>query len=356
MRKNASIVMNHLPVSTWNHLGVNNAEATLLPKIDRSCNIQWEFGDESEIILSKNVNLLLKLRTGMGEDMDRMLRESPVLTDMISVEKNHIAKEPVRIQLLYQENSSYGNHFTIHAAPNSEITVIMDYSSKEEIKALALTQVHMLAEQNSKIRLIQVQRLGQKMIQFNDLGGLCEDNALIEIIQADFGAGKMYSGCFTELLGRNSKVSVDIGYQEKQSQSYDMNYVVNHYGKKSESSIKVNGILEDHAFKLFRGTIDFKKGAKGANGEEAEEVLLIGNDMINKTVPLILCEEEEVQGNHGATIGKLSEEVMFYLQSRGLKTEEVYTMIANAKIDLLCQKIQDERTAKLLAKYKKGGN
>ena len=49
---------------------------------------------------------------------------------------------------------------------------------------------------------------------------------------------------------------------------------------------------------VFRGTIDFKFGAAGAEGEEKEDVLLLGDDVINQTIPLILCAEEDVQGNH----------------------------------------------------------
>ena len=45
---------------------------------------------------------------------------------------------------------------------------------------------------------------------------------------------------------------------------------------------------------------------------------------MNQTIPLILCEEEDVEGNHGATIGKLDEELLFYLESRGIPEAEVY--------------------------------
>ena len=49
--------------------------------------------------------------------------------------------------------------------------------------------------------------------------------------------------------------------------------------------------------------------------------------VVNQTIPLILCEEEDVEGNHGATIGKLDEELLFYLESRGMSEEAVYEMV-----------------------------
>ena len=85
----------------------------------------------------------------------------------------------------------------------------------------------------------------------------------------------------------------------------DMNYIVNHIGKKTTSNVTADGTLKDAAHKVFRGSIDFKRGASGAKGTESEQVLLLGDDVINQTIPLILCAEEDVEGNHGAAIGEL---------------------------------------------------
>ncbi len=97
-----------------------------------------------------------------------------------------------------------------------------------------------------------------------------------------------------------------------------MNYVARHHGRKTESLMESSGVLSGEAFKLFRGTIDFVKGCPGSVGNEKEDVLLLGDDVVNQTIPLILCAEEDVEGNHGASIGELDEKTLFYLMSRGL--------------------------------------
>lgn len=99
------------------------------------------------------------------------------------------------------------------------------------------------------------------------------------------------------------------------------------------------GVLADKAFKLFRGTIDFKRGASGSEGEETEEVLMLGEDAVNQTIPLILCGEEDVRGNHGATIGEPEEEVLFYMASRGIGKDEATALLARTKIDGLRARI-----------------
>lgn len=72
----------------------------------------------------------------------------------------------------------------------------------------------------------------------------------------------------------------------------DINLVVNHIGKKTNCNIQVDGTLKDAAEKIFRGSIDFKTGSSDSKGAETENVLLLGDDVVNKTIPLILCAEE----------------------------------------------------------------
>ena len=102
-----------------------------------------------------------------------------------------------------------------------------------------------------------------------------------------------------------------------------------------------SGVLSDEAFKLFRGTIDFKKGCPGSVGNEKEDVLLLGDDVVNQTIPLILCEEEDVEGNHGASIGELDEKTLFYLMSRGFTKEAAQQMIARARLDAVANQIME---------------
>lgn len=78
---------------------------------------------------------------------------------------------------------------------------------------------------------------------------------------------------------------------------------------------------------------------------------MLDDTVVNQTIPLILCEEEDVEGNHGATIGKLDEELLFYLESRGIPEAEVYEMMAKARIDAISSRIRDEATRKLVAEY-----
>ena len=76
--------------------------------------------------------------------------------------------------------------------------------------------------------------------------------------------------------------------------------------------------------------------------------MLLSDDIVNKTIPLILCAEEDVEGNHGATIGELDEETLFYFAARGIGRKTAENMMARAKLEKLCPEIPDEETRQLV--------
>ena len=60
---------------------------------------------------------------------------------------------------------------------------------------------------------------------------------------------------------------------------------------------------------------------------------------MNKTMPVILCQEEDVDGRHGATIGQLGEELLFYMQSRGIDEEEAKKIMIKARLESVARMI-----------------
>ncbi|MCR4596484.1 MAG: SufD family Fe-S cluster assembly protein [Lachnospiraceae bacterium] len=193
----------------------------------------------------------------------------------------------------------------------------------------------------AEFTLIQIQNLNDGWILYNDCSGICDEGATFRRIQIVLGGGYTYMGEFCDLAGEKSRFICDIGYNIGGTHNLDMNYVADHHGRNSSSDIHVSGVMSDRACKVFRGTIDFHRGCAGAKGAEIEEVLLLDDTIENKTVPLILCDEEDVEGSHGATIGRLDENLIFYMKSRGIDEDEIYSMMAHARIDAVASLIPD---------------
>jgi Fe-S cluster assembly scaffold protein SufB len=94
-----------------------------------------------------------------------------------------------------------------------------------------------------------------------------------------------------------------------------------------------SGVLDGKAKKALRATIDLVHGSSGSEGSELESVLVLSDDVTNKTMPVILCDEDDVAGNHGATIGSVGPEQIQYLRDRGLTQEEAEALYVRALFD-----------------------
>ena len=148
--------------------------------------------------------------------------------------------------------------------------------------------------------------------------------------------------CRCALSGYKSSFNSELSYMAEKEEYKDINYVVNHYGKKTECNMNVYGTLRDKAVKDYRGTIDFKTGSSSSVGEEREDALLLSPLVKNNSLPVILCTEEDVEGEHGASIGRISEDTLYYMQSRGFTKKQAENACARAKIQRVLSKIDDE--------------
>lgn len=91
---------------------------------------------------------------------------------------------------------------------------------------------------------MQVQLLGKDFLHINDVGSELGDNAAFELLQIQLGADKIYNGVRTELLGDGSNFNAAIGYYGRHGQTVDMNFIANHYGKKTTCEMTADGVLQ----------------------------------------------------------------------------------------------------------------
>ena len=203
------------------------------------------------------------------------------------------------------------------------------------------------AEAGAIVRLVQI--LADASAEcINDVGCVTGEKASFEVIRLYLAQGNVISGIRTDLAGNGSSFTCKSGYLVKPSKKLDMNVIANHIGKNTQSDIQADGTLYDGAEKAFRGTIDLKCGCAGSEGKEEENVLLLGDDVVNKTIPLILCTEEDVKGSHGASIGELEQGMLFYFEARGISKSEAEKIVAKARLEKLCQETADEKAAEYM--------
>ena len=167
-------------------------------------------------------------------------------------------------------------------------------------------------------------------------------NARVEFISADLGRGNFSADVEIDLRGDDSAADFEAVYFGDGKRKLDFNYVIHQRGKRTQATMNVRGALTDLSDKIFRGTLDFQRGAKGSTGRELEEVIILSSGTRNRSVPLMLATEDEVDGHHAVSIGRLDEEKIFYLMSRGLDKSEAERLIVEAAFNPVIEKLSDE--------------
>lgn len=202
--------------------------------------------------------------------------------------------------------------------------------------------VSMTLEEKARVRLVRLMAPEGGALLRHEIRAVCGPDARLELVTLLLGDGDLYEDVQADLTGDGSSFDAQIAYLGRYTQKIDLNLVVNQYGKHTSSTITANGALMEAAEKTFRGSIDFKRGSAGSVGSESETVLMLGQDAVNKTVPLILCAEENVEGTHGATIGELDADTLFYFQSRGFDRAQAEAILARAAVERLARLPGDE--------------
>ena len=277
------------------------------------------------------------------------IKNAGIPLKVITTQKGVKVDKPVKITYKAGEDNSLNSHI-IYVSEGSELTLIEVFESENRENLLGL-QTRVYVCENASIKLVRVNLLSDSTDHFDDLGFHLENDAKAELVQLELGGKRSYVGVRTELVGRKSEYRSATGYLCKGDSLLDMNFVTNEWGKKVSSNMDASGVLLDNSTKVYRGTIDFKEGAKGASGFEKEDTLLFSPSIINKSVPLILCHEEDVEGDHGATIGRIDEKLLFYIKSRGIDEKAAKQLMTEAYINAVTEQIGDDETEGKVIKY-----
>ena len=156
------------------------------------------------------------------------------------------------------------------------------------------------------------------------------------------GAAHTASELHVTLAGDEARADVWGLYFGDEARKIDLNYVIRQEGRRTDANMQVRGALLDHSVKTFRGTLDFIQGARGSVGKEDEEVMLFSPHVRNRSVPLMLSHEGDVDGHHAVSIGRMDEDKLFYLMSRGLDERAAQQLIVEASFEPVLARIEQE--------------
>ena len=230
----------------------------------------------------------------------------------------------------------------IEANTKSNTTIIIKYISDFNEQYYHNGIIKVKAKQNSKTNIIVINMLNDKSNNFLSMENELEEESTVNYTIVDFGGKTSITNYYSNVKGNDAKANINSIYLGKDNQLFDINYIAELFGERTETNIEVQGALKDTAKKNFKGTIDFKKGCKKAIGGENEFCMLLSDTAKSKALPMLLCTEEDVEGSHSSAAGKVEEDILFYIMSRGISYKDAMKLIVKAKFNKILETIKDE--------------
>lgn len=269
--------------------------------------------------------------TGVGADMRAYLNFLAGGTAVLATEEGEEAEATIRVTT--HEGEASGASIDIVAAPNSTFSIALSLDSDADAPAFMGSTMRVFAGAGARVDITVYLTASDAVTCVEDSGFVLDEDARVNVRHVVLGGGFTATGLAADLRGDRSRIDVDTSYLASGTQQRDFNYIIRHRGRKTVSNMDANGVLTGTSKKCLRGTIDLIHGAKGAEGNERETVLLASKGVDNKTVPNILCDEDDVAGNHGATIGHVRPDQLFYAACRGLSQEQTEALFLSAKLE-----------------------
>ena len=334
-----NVKLNETPRRTSKSFGINNykVENFELHEIKKFKNVKIK----SETIIQNNAHEF-KPKFSIGKKLVQQLKNANQKL-YINIEESQ--RKPILVEFnLNEKQNVLVDNLVIRAEKGVCATVILKYKTKNEnIKAFHNGVCEVKAKENSKIKVIILNLLNNESDNYYSINSKVEENANLEYVIADFGGSITVTNYYSKLEGCRAHNSVNVMYIGTGNQEIDQNYIAEVYGKKANIDIEAYGALKDYAKKNFKGTIDFKTGCKKSVGNENEYCMLLSKTAKSKALPMLLCSEDDVQGNHSNSAGKIDEDKLYYIMARGISKKEAQKLIVKAKFSGVLEKVQDEK-------------
>ena len=347
--------VNQFPSLTWNQLNINRGhlsvsahrgEAGVLPALPEGITVERKSLADLPPVLSG-------IKSGMGSEFDRQFEDAAVKlgleADIYTVQEGRTDGGAVHLSL----GGGDGIRETLIVARKESGSRFIFESSGND-GSLAGNRIRILVEEGASVHVAIVNLLGGDVMHFDSVGAAIGQGAKLELTELQLGGSKVFSGSCYELSGKSASFEGRLAYLVDKNRCLDVCYVARQTGRDSSSSMNVDGVVSDQGRKTWRGTIDFVKGAAGAKGDEQENVLLMSPAAVNKSLPVILCDEEDVDGRHGSSIGRIGADILFYMQSRGIDELSAKKIMVKSKVAAASRFIQDSDVVDRINRHLEG--
>lgn len=278
---------------------------------------------------------------GINEELSKKNKNLANFTNYLEVFEG----DEIRVEVkLDDENDVLIDRQQIVAKEGQHGKVLMYIHASSDKKVERNARIFIKAEQDAILDLVLVHDYTDAEVNSSvSVVSSVDEGAEVNLSHIELAhKGNVLFNYSSDLTGFDAHTFVNSAYLASGEAKLDLFYNVLHVGQETISDIQANGALKDKSFKSFRGTLDFKKNCQGAKGNEEEFTILLSPKAKSVAVPLLLAHEDDVEGNHAASAGRIDEDKLFYIMSRGLSRKQAEALLVQARITPALDEIFDQ--------------
>ena len=267
----------------------------------------------------------------------------------IDVKDNVVIEEPLQYIVISDKEQSLFNHVTIQVGKNAKFNFIENYvNNQKEDKAPFSLVSEVVAHEGAQINYSSITNQPGEKRGTILRRGLTYRDSLINWNVAAMDEADVYHDNTTNILGDGSEANLKIvTLGVKEQKTYFNSEVVNQ-GLSSKGDILQHGVLLDKSHIVFNGVGFIVKGATGSNAYQSSRMLTLSSEAKADANPMLLIDENDVMAGHGASLGRIDEEQLYYLQSRGLTRKESSRLLVHGFLSPVISELTVDKIKELV--------
>jgi Fe-S cluster assembly protein SufD len=263
---------------------------------------------------------------------------------LVHVPRGLVLEQPLYVRI---SNSTDGGalfwRMLVIAEPESRFSLIEEHSSASpDIEGYSNAVVELFVEQAAKVEYVSVQNLARETWHFASQRARVGRDAELDWVTAGLGTKKGKVRIENDLAGQGATSRVTGAYFADGSQHLDYDTFQEHIAPNTTSDFAFKGALRDTATVVWRGMIKVEKDAQRTNAYQENRNLLLSEKAHADSIPGLEIEANDVRCTHGATVGQVDRDQLFYLMARGLSRGEAERLIVRGFFTDLLDRIELE--------------
>lgn len=258
----------------------------------------------------------------------------------LRIKKDTVVDQPIEFNFSAKDEAAQFPHLIVIAEAGSKATIVETYAS--EGKSFTNSAVQIVVEDNANLTHYRVQKESTEVLHYG-------------VTEVALGRGSVYNATNINLGSALSRHDIELKFRAEGGEAWvdglymlgggqhsDTHSIIDHTVPNCTSHQNYKGVMNDKSRAVFNGKVLVRENAHGTDAQQSNKNLLLSNDARVDTKPQLEIFNDDVKCAHGATVGQLEEEELFYLLTRGLPENLARNLLTYGFAEEIINKISIE--------------